>query len=98
MRNVPIVYLKSNKCGKLINKKVENYFRDSFFIIDTDENNWEFNLIKILNLPMADLKLLWDKKMEKRDYLVKNYLLGPAGNSAIRAANYVDNFIRKSNV
>ena len=97
MDNVPIVFLKSRFCSRLISKKVEDYFNESFLVIDSDELNWESKLINLLNLPKTSLYSLWDAKKDKRNILVEKYLCGPAGNSGLRAANFIDKYIRNSN-
>ena len=40
---------------------------------------------------------LWNAKKTKRKFLVEKYLCGPAGNSGLRAANFIDKYIRNSN-
>ena len=97
MDNVSIVFLKSRFCSRLISKKVEEYFNESFLVIDSDELNWESKLINLLNLPKTSLYSLWDAKKDKRNLLVEKYLCGPAGNSGLRAANFIDKYIRNSN-
>lgn len=97
MDNVPIVFLKSRLCSRLISKEVEEYFNDSFLVIDSDDLNWEFKLINLLNLPKTSLYSLWNAKKTKRKFLVEKYLSGPDGNSGLRAANFIDKYIRNYN-
>ena len=97
MDNVPIVFLKSKLCSRLISKEVEEYFKESFLVIDSDELNWEYKLINLLNLPKTSLYSLWNAKKIKRKFLVEKYLCGPDGNSGLRAANFIDKYIRNYN-
>ena len=97
MDNVPIVFLKSRLCSRLISKEVEEYFNESFLVIDSDDLNWEYKLINLLNLPKTSLYSLWNAKKTKRKFLVEKYLCGPAGNSGLRAANFIDKYIGNYN-
>jgi len=97
MDNVPIVFLKSRICSRLISKEVEEYFKESFLVIDNDELYWEYKLINLLNLPKTSLYSLWNAKKTKRKFLVEKYLCGPTGNSGLRAANFIDKYIRNYN-
>lgn len=77
VKNVPLIYLKSNYSYRLLNKEVENLFEKSFFVIDTDILSWEENLLDILNKPLNDLRIIWNKKSSYRKRLISNFLLGP---------------------
>ena len=66
-------------------------------IISAESKSSVFKLINLLNLPKTSLYSLWDAKKDKRNLLVEKYLCGPAGNSGLRAANFIDKYIRNSN-
>jgi len=98
INNIPLVFLKSNICSKLISKKVEEYFYDSFLVVETDNINWEKELMNILNKPIDELRLMWRAKENKRQLLAEKYLIGSRGITGIRAANFVDFYIKNNHL
>ena len=88
------MYLKSSICHKLLNENVENLFSEAFFVIDVDKKNWDKRLTALLNNPIQNLISEWKLKQKKREILKKEYLIGPAGNSGLRAANYIDLYLK----
>lgn len=93
MPNVPLIFLKSSICSKLIDNELENLIDESFIVIDTDLNDWNEKLKKILNFSKDKLLLIWKEKEDKREYLNESYLFGPKGSTGVRAANYISKII-----
>ena len=91
VKEVPLVYLMTKKCNALISENVEKLFIDSFFVINLDKIGWELKLKHLLQFSKKELNKKWNYKKPKRDFLIKNYIHGPNGNSSLKAANYIDN-------
>tara|TARA_B100000686_G_C16537719_1_gene835727 strand:- start:610 stop:972 length:363 start_codon:yes stop_codon:yes gene_type:complete len=96
-KNTPVIYLKSSMCYPLLSKKLEKLFEDSFFVINLDKNGWESKLKELLSIPFNDLITKWNLKREIRLKLINDYILGPEGNTAFRAAGYINNIVNKFN-
>lgn len=92
MKNIPLVYLKSNEAYRLLNKEVELLFEKSFFVIDIDILSWEKNLINLLNKPIDDLRIKWKKKYFYRKKLISNFLLGPKSITGQNASSEIKKY------
>ena len=89
---VPLVFLKSSVCSKLINKELEYLFEESIIVVNTDLDNWHDKLRALLNLPKSKLESIWKEKEYKRSFLEEKFIFGPRGRSGIKAVNYIDKY------
>ena len=94
INEVPLIFLRSSICLKLQNDKIENLFKEAFFLVDMDHLDWDKKLKVILNLSKKELIEKWHRKKEAREELNENYLLGPKGTSGLRAANHIDELFK----
>ena len=98
INEVPLIFLRSSICLKLQNDKIENLFKEAFFLVDMDHLDWDKKLKVILNLSKKELIEKWHRKKEAREELNENYLLGPKGTSGLRAANHIDELFKNDNI
>jgi hypothetical protein len=75
--NTPLVWLDS-KVMPLLHKDQTEAFRESFFFIDMDDNNWMENLEKLLAGGLSNIQNLWEAKTQARKECLKKYITGPA--------------------
>lgn len=92
-KNIPLIYLKSAECYPLSSKKLDKLFEDAFFVVNLDKNGWENKLKGLLSIPLNELTTKWNLKKENRLKLISDYILGPEGNTAFRAAEHISNIV-----
>jgi len=73
--NVPIIFLDSDYYEPLENVEVKKAFKESFFLINYDNSNWEKELINLLNLPYHEILKRWkEKEIFRKKYDSKYFL------------------------
>jgi len=97
MNNIPLVYLHSSLCHKLLSKNIEKLFKNSFLIVNLDKKGWQNELKLLLNLPKKDLLCQWNKKQNNRSLLLDEYILGPKVNSSRESSKHIKKLIISRN-
>lgn len=93
--NKPIIYLHTNKY-RLLNDDVKGMVNNIFFTIDIDKDDWEINLINLLNKPYNELIDMWKDKQIYRDQHDEEWLLGMKSHSGKLGAKYIKKFMTEN--
>ena len=73
--NVPVVYLNMEQSP--LEDSVYEDMKKSLFLVDVKENNnWESELLELLQRPICEINKEWENMSSKRDKFVKYYLTG----------------------
>ena len=94
--NKPIIFLHSKKFNYL-NDEAITILNKSFIVVDTDDYNWNDNLINILNMPFKKLMKIWNDKQVYRDQYDEEWLLGSKLHCGKLASNYINKFFIENN-
>ena len=87
--NVPLIYLNSRNCQALVDEQLVALFKDSFFVVDFDAENWSDQLRELL---LSDLSLIqnqWEQKGAAREMLLRDYIIGEKGYVGRKAARLI---------
>ena len=95
--DVPLVFLDSDYYEPLENKEVKNAFKESFFLFNYDNLNWEKELINFLNLPYNEILMKWKEKEIFRKKYDNKYFLSVNKNAGVIGSNLLLELINEDN-
>jgi hypothetical protein len=90
--NKPIIYLNNPKFQSF-NYDALNVIKKIFISVDLDKDNWDNNLINLLNKPYEEIKKMWKAKQVYRDQYDEEWLLGNKLHAGRLGAKYIENFM-----
>ena len=93
--NKPIIYLDTQD-SKLIESDAQSVLKKIFIKVDTDKDNWENNLINLLNKPYQEILEMWKVKQIYREQLDDEWLLGTNLHAGRLGAQYIEQFMIES--
>ena len=93
--NKPIIYLHTNKF-RLLNEGAKDLVNKIFFTVDIDRNDWENNLINLLNKPYKELMKMWKDKQIYRDQYDEEWLLGMKSHAGKLGSKYIKKFMTEN--
>ena len=93
--NKPIIFLYTDKF-RFINNEGKKVLEKCFIVVNIDKQNWENDLISILNKPLEDLIRIWEDKKFYRDKFDEEWLLGMNLHAGKLGAQIISNFYLNS--
>ncbi len=86
--NVPLIWLES-PITPILNDEALVDFKNSFFVIDMNENDWPLQLKTLLNSGLMDIQKKWMEKSKERNRTIEKYIFGPNINSGKACADTI---------
>lgn len=74
--NIPLIWLES-PITPILNDEALDDFKNSFFVIDMNENDWPLKLKTLLNCGLMDIREKWMEKSKERARTIEKYIFGP---------------------
>ena len=74
--NIPLIWLES-PITPILNDEALVDFKNSFFVIDMNENDWPLQLKTLLNWGLLDIRKKWMEKSKARARTIEKYIFGP---------------------
>lgn len=87
----PIIFLYTNKF-RFINTESKKVLEKCFIVVNIDKENWDIDLINVLNKPLKDLVRIWKDKKTYRDKFDEEWLMGMNLHSGKLGAKFISNF------
>ncbi len=86
----PIIFINDkDQCP--VNKEVTKLLKTSLFYFDSDNKNFQQDILTILSKPINEIKNLYKKKEKNREKLIKLFFSTYSMHSGKRAANFIEN-------
>ena len=86
--NIPLIWLES-PITPLLNDEALIDFKNSFFVIDMNENDWPFQIKRLLNSGLMDIRKRWINKSKARARTIEKYIFGPNISSGKACADII---------
>ena len=74
--NIPLIWLES-PITPILNDEALVDFKNSFFVIDMNENDWPLQLKSLLNWGLMEIRKKWMEKSKERARTIEKYIFGP---------------------
>ena len=95
--NKPVIYLNNPKFQSF-NDNALSVIKDIFISVDVDHDDWENNLINILNKSYKEVEELWKAKQVYRDKYDEDWLLGKKLHAGKLGAQYIEEFMLENKI
>ena len=74
----PIIFLNYSDRSPIA-KEIYSEFSKSFFLINYEDTDFYKKVLEIINQPLDNINLLWEKKRLTREKFIENYISSEKG-------------------